>query len=79
MKELPALDLIGQPRGWRLAGAEAMAAVSAALVNGEALGVVQEAGDETWWPDPVPPNMTRYPSLEALAAAAAQKGLRAGC
>ena len=57
-----------------------MAAVSAALVNGEALGVVQEAGDEAWWPDPLPSNLNRYPSLEALAVAAAADGLcAAGC
>jgi precorrin-4 C11-methyltransferase len=78
LNELPALDLIGQPGGWRLAEAGAMTLVSATLVNGEALGAVQDAGDETWWPDPLPANLSRYPSLEALAVAAQQTGLSCG-
>jgi cobalt-precorrin 5A hydrolase len=77
VNQLPALDLIGQPEGWRLVDAEAMTLVSAALVNGAALGAVQEAGDQSWWPDPLPANLTRHPSLEALAAEARQGGLHA--
>ncbi len=44
-------------------------------MNGDPVAVVQEAGDETWWPAAPPPNLTRYPSLEALAAAGAAAAL----
>jgi precorrin-4 C11-methyltransferase len=56
-------------RGWRLVGAEALTRASAALVNGDPVGVVQEAGDEAWWPAALPAYLARYLSLEALAAA----------
>jgi cobalt-precorrin 5A hydrolase len=39
------------------------------LVNGDPVGVVQEAGDEAWWPAALPAYLARYLSLEALAAA----------
>ncbi len=66
---LPAIDLLGQEQGWQIGRSRQLTAVSAALVNGAAVGVVQEAGDESWWPDPPPPNLTRYASLEALKEA----------
>jgi len=62
---LPALDLLGQDEGWRLAPHSRMTAVIGALVNGEAVGVLQEGGDESWLTDP-PPNLTRYPDLDSL-------------
>ncbi len=36
---LPALDLLGNDRGWQIANEEALTSVSAALVNGESIGV----------------------------------------
>ena len=57
-------------RPWVLRRGAHMTAVSAALVNGEPVGVWQEAGDESWWPDPVPENLVRYPTLRALSEAA---------
>ena len=67
---LPALDLLGRDEGWRASRTDCLTDVSAALVNGEAVGIVQEAGDESWWPAVPPPNLTRYPSLTALQEAA---------
>jgi precorrin-4 C11-methyltransferase len=67
---LPAVDLLGSEWGWIIGRSEQLTAVSAALVNGEPVGVVQEAGEESWRPDPLPPNLTRYASLDALEAAA---------
>jgi precorrin-4 C11-methyltransferase len=67
---LPALDLLGREEGWVIQRGGRLTAVSAALVNGETVGVVQEAGDESWWPDPVPANLVRYPTLAALKEAA---------
>ncbi len=67
---LPAIDLLGRAEGWVISRGDQLTAVSAALVNGEPVGVFQEAGDESWWPDPPLPNLTRYPSLAALQQAA---------
>lgn len=67
---LPAVDLLGRDQGWIIRRGEQLTALSAALVNGEPVGVVQESGSEAWWPNPLPPNLTRYPSFDALASAA---------
>lgn len=66
---LPAIDMLGEEEGWRLERSDGLTAVSAALVNGDPVGVVQEAGSESWWPEPPPPNLTRYPTLQALEEA----------
>jgi cobalt-precorrin 5A hydrolase len=66
---LPALELLGQAWGWRVENLPAAKVVSAALVNGEPVGVVQEGGEPDWWPADAPP-LTRYDAAEALAAAA---------
>lgn len=63
---LPAVDLIGREEDWFIQRDEHLTGVNAALVNGETVGVVQEAGDESWWSDPPPANLLRYPSLAAL-------------
>ncbi len=67
---LPAIDLLGREDGWIISRGDQLTAVSGALVNGEPVGLFQEAGDESWRPDPLPPNLTRYPSLAALQQAA---------
>jgi len=70
VQELPALDLLGQAEGWRLERAEQMTEVMAALVNGEVVGVFQDAGREDWQPEPAPANLVRFPSMDALSQAA---------
>ncbi|PIE79991.1 MAG: precorrin-4 C(11)-methyltransferase [Chloroflexi bacterium] len=67
---LPAVDLLGQEWGWQIERAGRLTAVSAALVNGQPIGVVQEAGDESWLPNPLPAHMTRYETVAAMQAAA---------
>lgn len=75
---LPAVDLLGQALGWRLeASPQARKRAAAALIRGEPVGLYQDAGEpieahpQAWghpgaaWPACI----TRYPSLEALAAA----------
>ena len=69
VRGLPALDLLGEKEGWRLERAEAMKAATAALVNGDSVGVFQEAGGEQWWAEPPPANLRRYRSLGALQEA----------
>jgi cobalt-precorrin 5A hydrolase/precorrin-3B C17-methyltransferase len=68
---LPALDLLGQKYGWSLERAESMTNVIAALVNGQPVGVLQEAGDDGWLPDLAAnvDNLTRYDTLEQLIQA----------
>jgi precorrin-4 C11-methyltransferase len=69
-QNMPALDLIGQSEGWRLDQNEYMTTVIGALVNGETVGVFQDAGDESWWPASPPPNLQRFASVQELAEAA---------
>lgn len=68
-----AVDLFGRRFGWRLVNWDKVTPVSAAVVNGERVAVVQESGEPDWWehPHPLPPNITVYRSVrEALAAKA---------
>ncbi|QUL56591.1 cobalamin biosynthesis protein [Paenibacillus tritici] len=45
-----AVDLLGREYGWRADSFIPMKAVSAALVNGEAVALVQESGERSWLP-----------------------------
>ncbi len=67
-QRLPALDLLGEKYGWQLEPGDDMSAVIAAMVNGDAVGISQDSGDETWLTD-LPPHVTRHPTGEALIAA----------
>jgi precorrin-3B C17-methyltransferase len=72
--ETLAVDLLGRELGWRLeASAEDLLRASAVMVNGEPVALVQEAGGGDWWrahaggrDGPLPSNLERLPSLEAL-------------
>ena len=67
-----AVDLLGQEFGWQIdSKPEAVTRASAAVVNGEPVGILQEAGERDWWPTdrPLPANVTLYPSTDALLAA----------
>lgn len=75
VQQLPALDLLGQEWGWRIERSAHLTAASAALVNGDEIGVLQESGHESWWPVPCPPNLVRYASLETLAQAQPEAAL----
>jgi precorrin-4 C11-methyltransferase len=66
---LPAVDLLGQEESWVIRYKSHLTAVSAALVNGEPVGVYQDAGGEGWWPDPLPEQLVRYDSFDALTQA----------
>lgn len=66
---LAPLDLLGQRWGWRLTHGHGAKLASAALVNGERVGWVQDAGESDWWPGQRPATLVQFPSLEALAAA----------
>jgi precorrin-4 C11-methyltransferase len=67
---LPALDLLGQQYGWYTEKSSQLTAVSAALVNGDTIGVFQDIGDRSWWPAVnLQDNVTQYNSIETLIEA----------
>ena len=71
---LPAADLLGRERGWRLASMKHVVEVSAAMVNGHAVGVVWEGGEDEELPFHAP-HVTRYPDLESMQAARPAAGV----
>ena len=73
-----AVDLLGREFGWRLtAGPTAVTRASAAVINGQPIGVWQGAGEPGWWPHetPLPENITVYRALDDLAASACAAAL----
>jgi len=64
-----AVDLLGCEFGWKLeADSVAVTRASAAMVNGDPVGVYQETGEPDWWPEgqPLPGNVTVHNSFQAL-------------
>jgi cobalamin biosynthesis protein CbiG len=45
---LPALDLVGRSRGWKIERDSRLTEVTAAMVRGEAVAVYQDAGNRDW-------------------------------
>ncbi|MEE8466101.1 MAG: cobalamin biosynthesis protein [Dehalococcoidia bacterium] len=73
-----AVDLMGREFGWRLvADSTTVTRASAAVINGQPVGVWQGAGEPDWWPHetPLPENITVYPALDDLAASACAAAL----
>jgi len=73
-----AVDLFGREFGWRSeAGSLTVTRASAAVINGQPVGIWQGAGEPDWWPEdkPLPDNITVYPALEDLAASACAAAL----
>ncbi|CUV03339.1 Cobalamin biosynthesis protein CbiG [hydrothermal vent metagenome] len=73
-----AVDLLGREFGWRLkADATTITRASAAVINGQPIGIWQGAGEPGWWPDgkPLPENIAVYATLEDLAASACATAL----
>ena len=65
-----AVDMLGSERGWRIeATPTAVTRASAAVVNGEPVGVYQDAGERDWWDEgkPLPPNVTVCDTPDALS------------
>lgn len=68
VQNLPALDLLGRDFGWKVANPERLTAASAALVNGELVGVWQEAGDSDVLAGYEAPNLRIIEAPEPLTA-----------
>ena len=65
-----AVDLLGSEYGWRIEASSAMLTrASAAMVNGESVGIYQDAGERDWWDaaKPMPPNISLCDTPEELA------------
>jgi cobalt-precorrin 5A hydrolase len=72
VKNTLAVDLLGRGHGWRLeADSTTITRVSAAVVNGEPVAVLQETGEQDWISDDValPANLRFCASPQELAAA----------
>ncbi len=66
---VPAADLIGRELGWRIEGRHHLTRLAAALVNGEPVGVFQDAGERDWHAGPLPEHVIHFASVEHLLAA----------
>jgi cobalt-precorrin 5A hydrolase / precorrin-3B C17-methyltransferase len=68
LQTLP-IDRIAAEAGWRIDALEAVKAVARALVNDEAVVVVQECGDSSWQQrfNPMPASIERFTRWEDLA------------
>lgn len=67
---LPALDLIAHERGWRFAPGSNLTRVSAALVNGDLVAVLQDCGRRDWLGPRPPANVQFVESAAEIPAAA---------
>lgn len=64
-KTIP-VDILGRELGWKVEAPKInITRVSAHVVNGEPIAVVQEAGSPDWWtrPTPLPTNIHRFTSF----------------
>ena len=61
-----AVDLVGRDMGWVIEDDSTVTAVSAHMVNGERIGVYQDAGSANWHKGPLPPNVTAYDGINAM-------------
>jgi precorrin-4 C11-methyltransferase len=66
----PAPDEVAAARGWRPEDRRGLAAVTAALLDGDPVGLVQECGEPWEASGAWPPCLRRHPDLGALRAAA---------
>ena len=64
--ETIAVDLLGQEVEWEIENESNITRVSAALVNGDEVGVYQDAGERDWWRGTLPDNIRKFSSLEDL-------------
>ena len=68
INEIPPIDLLGKKFGWELENPESSASVISAILNGEEVGVYQDAGEESWR-EGLPPNVQIFKSFEELKRA----------
>ena len=62
-----AVDMVGRDLGWRIQDDSTVTAVSAHMVNGEKIGIYQDAGERDWWPGTLPSNVRMYKDINDMA------------
>ncbi|MBL7209102.1 MAG: precorrin-3B C(17)-methyltransferase [Dehalococcoidia bacterium] len=69
-----AVDLLGKEFGWELEDDGNVTRVSASLVNGECVGIYQDAGETNWWAreKSLPANLRLFAALETLKESGCQ-------
>jgi cobalt-precorrin 5A hydrolase/precorrin-3B C17-methyltransferase len=72
-----AVDLMGKEFDWEIDDNNSVTAVSAAVVNGEPVGIYQDAGERNWWSKtkPLPDNISIFNTIEALSRRNSKAGL----
>lgn len=66
VKKTIAVDMVGRDLGWVIEDDGDVTAVSALMVNGERIGVYQDAGRRDWWDGQLPANVFMCKTLEEL-------------
>lgn len=61
-----AVDLVGRDLGWVIEDDSTVTATSAHMVNGERIGVYQDAGSLEWWSGPLPKNVVKYDDIHEM-------------
>lgn len=74
--KIPA-DILGRENGWKIENSKYLDEVCAAVVNGEAVGIFQDAGEIGWRGkfEPLPDNVRIFPSLKSLSESHARAAL----
>lgn len=75
-KTIP-VDLLGRRFGWTWESDEKLTPVSASVVNGERVAVIQESGEPNWWmhDTPMPANIQMYAIIKEALDAEVQAAL----
>jgi cobalt-precorrin 5A hydrolase/precorrin-3B C17-methyltransferase len=77
INETISVDLLGKEFSWEIEDNNHITGVSAAVVNGEPVGIYQDAGERNWWPEarPLPDNVCTFTSIESLHRSHSQAAL----
>ena len=69
-----AVDLVGRNFGWKIDDDSVVTRISAHMVNGEPIGVLQEVGNKEWYKE-LPKNVTLYSTMEELVKSKSKANL----
>jgi cobalt-precorrin 5A hydrolase/precorrin-3B C17-methyltransferase len=77
VNETISVDMLGREFGWEVEDDTHVKVASAALVNGEPVGIYQDAGERNWWLEtkPLMDNVRIFPTIKALRQANSQVAL----
>ena len=56
--------MVGRDLEWVIDDDSHVTSVSACMVNGENVGILQHTGNKNWWKDSMPKNVTIYSTLQ---------------